>query len=378
MDGYIYPSEWLSTQRQRGGQYQGQPEGGEADTYSRGPVPLAPPHPSSAYSNLWLNHPNAGAAGTSVRDPAMAYPQPEWTAPTQSTIPYYDSHVLPASNDPIPERALRIVSGGSIIEPDSIHDEESGMTYQDHPTARYLFPNNPEEQDRADRQHKLFRMYSGGPLHRAPVSSPKNVLEIATGTGLWAIQYANEHPGSKIIGTDISRIQPSKIPDNCSFVKEDSEHDEWIFQDLFGFIYMRLVSYCFDDHPTVFRKCFDNLEPGGWLELNDSTFVLVCDDGSVRGTSIETWSQRMSQGQANMGRDPEAPKKYRRWMVEAGFIDVVEQVGILPGTSDVQSQWSSWDMIRRTTLLQDPNTLLSVQAIRGRKTQGFRSWVSGR
>lgn len=98
---------------------------------------------------------------------------------------------------------------------------------------------------------------------------------------------------------------------------------------------MRLVSCAFDDFSAVFRKCFDNLEPGGWLELNDSTFVLVCDDGSIRGTNIEKWSQRMCQGQAGMGRDPEVPRKYRRYLVEAGFVDVVEQVGLLPGASDI-------------------------------------------
>jgi hypothetical protein len=113
--------------------------------------------------------------------------------PTQSTTPYYYGYVLTASHGSIPEGALRIVSGGSIIEPDSVFDEESGRTYQNHPTARYLFPNDPEEQDRADLQHKVFRMYNGGALHRAPVGSPRNVLEIATGTGLWAIQYATEH-----------------------------------------------------------------------------------------------------------------------------------------------------------------------------------------
>lgn len=256
--------------------------------------------------------------------------------PTQSTTPYYDSHVLPASDEPIPERDLRIVSGGSIIEADSVYDEESGRTYQDHPTARYMFPNDPAEQDRADLQHRICRIYHGGALHRAPVGLPRNVLEIATGTGLWSIQYATEHPGSRVTGTDISRIQPSNVPDNCSFIKEDSEHDEWIFQDPFGFIYMRLVSCTFDDYRAVFRKCFDNLEPGGWLELNDSTFVLACDDGSIGGTSIERWSQRMSQAQAIMGRDPEVPKRYRGWMVEAGFVDVVEQVGLLPGASDIR------------------------------------------
>lgn len=113
--------------------------------------------------------------------------------PTQSATPYYDGHVLPASDEPIPERDLRIVSGGSIIEADSMFDEESGRTYQDHPTARYMFPNDPAEQDRADLQHKICRIYHGGALHRAPVGLPRNVLEIATGTGLWAIQYAAEH-----------------------------------------------------------------------------------------------------------------------------------------------------------------------------------------
>lgn len=191
MDRYMYPSEWLSSQRQREAEYQGQPEEDEAGTHSRSGVQLAPSHPS--HGNLWLNPSNIGAPELSVRGPTMAYPQPGWTIPTQSATRYYNAHVLPASNEPIPERDLRIVSGGSIIEADSVFDEESGRTYHDHPTARYLFPNDPEEQDRADLQHKVFRMYNGGALHRAPVGSPRNVLEVATGTGIWAIQYAAEH-----------------------------------------------------------------------------------------------------------------------------------------------------------------------------------------
>lgn len=191
MDRYMYPSEWLSTQRQRGSEYQGQPEGNEAGTQSRSGVPLAPSHPS--HSDLWLNPSNVGAPGSSVHGPATGFPQPGWALPTQSATRYYNAHVLPASNEPIPERDLRIVSGGSIIEADSIFDEESGRTYHDHPTARYLFPNDPEEQDHADLQHKVLRMYHGGALHRAPVGSPRNVLDVATGTGIWAIQYAAEH-----------------------------------------------------------------------------------------------------------------------------------------------------------------------------------------
>lgn len=288
-------------------------------------------HSYPSDSGLWLTRSNLGASGTSVRDPATGYPQPEGTLPAHSMAPYYYGNVLNASYGSHPERALRTVSGGSVIEPDSVFDEESGRTYQNHPTARYLFPNDPEEQDRADFQHKVLRMYNGGALYRAPVGSPRNVLEIATGTGIWAIQYANEHPESKVVGTDISRIQPSRIPDNCSFVKEDSEHDEWIFQDPFGFIFMKMVGCCFDDFLAVFRKCFDSLEPGGWLELADSTSKPVCGDNSIQGTNLETWSQRISQAHAVVGRDAEVPKQYKQWLLDVGFVDVVEQVGLLPG-----------------------------------------------
>lgn len=99
---------------------------------------------------------------------------------------------------------------------------------------------------------------------------------------------------------------------------------------------MRLVSYNFDDYPTVFRKCFDNLEPGGWMELNDATFELVSEDGSMSGTSIEKWCQRMSQALVSMGRDPNPPKNYKRWMEETGFVDVVEHISFLPGASDIR------------------------------------------
>lgn len=187
----MYPSEWLSTQRRRGEGYEGQQEAQEPGTHPRSGVPLGSSYPVGA--GFWPNTSNIGASGTSFRDTATGYTQPEGTVPTQPVGPYYYGNVLSASHSSRPERALRIISGGSIIEPDSVFDEESGRTYQNHPTARYLFPNDPEEQDRADLQHKVFRMYNGGALYRAPVGSPRNVLEIATGTGIWAIQYATEH-----------------------------------------------------------------------------------------------------------------------------------------------------------------------------------------
>jgi len=39
-------------------------------------------------------------------------------------------------------------------------------------------------------QHKMWSITLGGKLHLAPIGpSPENVLDIATGTGIWAINF---------------------------------------------------------------------------------------------------------------------------------------------------------------------------------------------
>jgi ubiquinone/menaquinone biosynthesis C-methylase UbiE len=61
-------------------------------------------------------------------------------------------------------------------------------------------------------------------LHLAPLTNPKNVLDIATGTGIWAIEFgdfalaimlsfrsfvtAQQYPSATVLGTDLSPIQP--------------------------------------------------------------------------------------------------------------------------------------------------------------------------
>lgn len=80
-----------------------------------------------------------------------------------------------------------------------------------------------------------------GRLFLAPIDNPSHVLDIGTGTGIWAKEFARQHPTSNVIGTDISVIQTqTNNPANLSFVREDSEGDEWIFDHLFDYIYWRM------------------------------------------------------------------------------------------------------------------------------------------
>lgn len=67
-------------------------------------------------------------------------------------------------------------------------------------------PNDEREQDRLDlvsvlliptrqnfndrQSHHIYLMLLKGELFQAPIKDPKRVLDLGTGTGLWAIEYA--------------------------------------------------------------------------------------------------------------------------------------------------------------------------------------------
>ena len=47
-------------------------------------------------------------------------------------------------------------------------------------------------------------------LHYAPIGeNPGRILDVGTGTGIWAIEMGDEYPSAEIVGTDLSPIQPS-------------------------------------------------------------------------------------------------------------------------------------------------------------------------
>lgn len=168
-------------------------------------------------------------------------------------------------------------------------------------------------------------------LFKAPIQlPPKNVLDVATGTGIWAIQMAKRFPESNVIGTDLSLIQPEGPP-NCSFIKEDAELDEWTLPVVFDYIHLRMIHTCFDDYRALFKRCYDNLEPGGWIELQDAVFKLMCTDGTANGSYIERFSQLILQAGESIGRDLDIPSNYKEMLIEAGFLDVVEDIGPVPG-----------------------------------------------
>ncbi|KAL1981644.1 hypothetical protein VTN96DRAFT_2358 [Rasamsonia emersonii] len=58
--------------------------------------------------------------------------------------------------------------------------------------------------------HYIQQLVLGGTIFCAPISpNPRRILDLGTGTGLWAIDMAKKYPQATVIGTDLSPIQPA-------------------------------------------------------------------------------------------------------------------------------------------------------------------------
>lgn len=116
---------------------------------------------------------------------------------------------------------------------------------------------------------------------------------------------------------------------------EDSEHADWDYPAPFDYIHLRCVLGCFDDHRTVVRKSFESLNPGGWIELMDPVFYPHCADGTLQDSNLERLFQIFDRAMTATRRDLKVARNYKQWLIEAGFVDVVEEVAPGPGKFNI-------------------------------------------
>lgn len=61
--------------------------------------------------------------------------------------------------------------------------------YTDRHFPAYLLPNDEAENDRLDMLHEMCLTMLWRRLYLAPITKPQRVIDLGTGTGLWAIDF---------------------------------------------------------------------------------------------------------------------------------------------------------------------------------------------
>lgn len=154
-----------------------------------------------------------------------------------------DASIEPGGSDEDGEFSASDFDGDSVLDDRSDstslrssileHSYINGRRYHRYRHGRYPIPNDEAEQNREDMLHTMMMESTDGRLFYAPVGQyPQKVIDLGTGTGLWAIEckrmapnyerrltcaVGDRYPSAEIMGLDLSPIQPAWVPPNVKY-----------------------------------------------------------------------------------------------------------------------------------------------------------------
>ncbi|KAL0931976.1 UMTA methyltransferase [Colletotrichum truncatum] len=204
---------------------------------------------------------------------------------------------------------------------------EYGRRYHAFRPGSYAFPNDEREMDRLDMAHALIVKTIGSRLYLAPIQKDevRRILDIGTGTGIWAVEMGDIFENAEVIGNDLSAIQPDWVPPNVKFEIDDVE-SSWVGHQKYDFIMCRYMAASIKDWPKLVKNIYDNLNPGGWAEFQDVTSEWYSEDGTLSDKSFAwNWNRTLGQACRDIGRDPSPGAKLEGWVNDAGFQNIFHQ-----------------------------------------------------
>jgi len=204
------------------------------------------------------------------------------------------------------------------------HCYENGRRYHAYRHGRYPIPNDDQEQNREDMKHAMMLELTDGRLFFSPIDkNPQKIIDIGTGTGVWAVEMGDVFPGAEILGLDLSPIQPKWTPPNVRFIIDDVE-DEWASGDGWDLAHFRTMALVLRDLQRAVDQTFRHLKKGGWIEFQESHGMPFCDDGTMQPGDdvLQQFYLLCVDALKRFGMDLNVANRVGDYLTAAGFVNV--------------------------------------------------------
>lgn len=169
------------------------------------------------------------------------------------------------------------------------------------------------------------------------------LLEAGCGTGYMTYRLGVQFPDAEVFGLDLSNVpQVDRSPPNVHFLQGNvlnQRPTEWEPQgngpkvpedeQVFDLIFGRFLIAGVSDWSGYFKRQFDMLKAGGWIESHELD-PLIYDGAEVTTTDKQEWHIVLKKNAEAAGLDLTCTDKARRRMEDAGFVDVNVQEYPLP------------------------------------------------
>lgn len=274
-----------------------------------------------------------------------------------------DTSILPAHHwqQAGPDDECEIDSTASLTS--SIYDYRTlhGRTFHsEQGETQYWATNDDRLGDVLDINHHLSTLALDDQLFLAPLEKGKvkRALDLGTGTGVWAIDFADQFPEAEVIGTDISPTQSSWVPPNVKFEIEDF-NKTWSYpKNHFDFIHIRWLIGSPEDWYVLLKQSYDALAPGGWFESYEVSAFIESDDGTVTDNmALGQWGKIFVEGGNKLNRSFLVLQEglQRKALEAAGFVDIQEHDIKMPiGTWPADPKLKELGAYAQLVLTQDP------------------------
>ncbi|KAF5599863.1 methyltransferase [Fusarium pseudoanthophilum] len=196
-------------------------------------------------------------------------------------------------------------------------------------------PNDEAQLEALDLIHHWLTLMLDDKFFLAPIGdNPQKILDIGTGTGIWAINVADEYPSASVVATDITPTQPSFVPPNVEFQIDDAQL-EWTFEpESFDFIHIRYLQGTIADWDRLYGQMYKALKPGGWFQHIEPDLQMLSQNPEIKVDDehiFTRWAKIFTQVGETIGCTFDFSNgKLSTLAKDAGFVSVTPQTHKIP------------------------------------------------